>query len=149
MPGFDYTSGIRFECLKCGICCGDTSKKLRHILALETEVEKIATVTGQNILKFSERVESREPYAYELKKSGGKCVFLQNNLCTVYLYRPLICRFYPFELLPELDSTHRFDYTTECPGIGIGKEKDATYFRRLYRLARARFGLAKGFGAYC
>jgi Fe-S-cluster containining protein len=142
MEYFDYPPKIKFECTKCGICCGDINRKERHILAFKSEVEKIARHINQDISTFSKRDSNCPPYAHELKKVDGKCFFLKTNLCSIYSFRPLICRFYPFELLPNSNSAHRFDYTLECPGIGVGEELRASYFRRLFRLARVRFEFA-------
>jgi len=147
MKNFDCPSGVKFHCIKCGMCCGDTESKTRHVLALRSEVEKIANSTQRDILEFSQRVSNCLPYEHELKKTNGKCIFLKENLCTIYLIRPLICRFYPFELLPSQDSMHKFNYTAECPGIGMGEELGLTYFRRLFRLARARLGLVGASGS--
>jgi Fe-S-cluster containining protein len=71
------------------------------------------------------------------KTEEGKCVFLENNCCTIYTARPLICRFYPFELTAH-DGKHTFLYTTECPGINKGFMLSKNYFRKLLRLAHAR-----------
>ena len=30
---FNYPDNIKFDCIYCGICCGDTSNKKRHIMA--------------------------------------------------------------------------------------------------------------------
>ena len=119
---FVYPNILTFECIKCGICCGDTNTKKRHILALKHEVEKIAYVTHKNISEFCQATNNHSPYEYELKKKDGKCIFLKQNSCTIYSSRPLICHFFPFRLQPSINSKHRFDYTPECPGIGIGKK---------------------------
>ncbi len=72
---------------------------------------------------FTIQIVDKTPYCYEMKKnSEGKCLFLKDNQCSIYALRPLICRFYPFELKfdPEKDQ-HVFDFTLECPGISKGK----------------------------
>ena len=136
---FDYPAGIRFECIKCGICCGDTKEKVRHVLLLRSEAERISAKTSRCIQEFAETVEDKIPYCYELRKTkDGRCVFLNNNQCAIYSRRPLICRFYPFEFGLEENSKYRFRYTAECPGIGIGAEAGRGYFRRLFRLARVQ-----------
>ena len=147
MDHFDCPQGVKFECIKCGICCGDTNEKKRHVLAFRYEVEKIASFTCQDISNFSQRISDCSPYEYELRKIDGKCIFLERNLCTIYSFRPLICKFYPFELLPKVSSKLKFNYTLECPGIGVGEEIDINYFRGLFRLARVRFGLTRGSGS--
>jgi Fe-S-cluster containining protein len=136
---FNYPAAMRFQCIKCGICCGDTQEKTRHILLLKTEAEQIATTTSQPTSAFTVKIKDKAPYSYEMKKTEeGKCVFLENNCCTIYTARPLICRFYPFELKIAHDGKHTFLYTTECPGINKGPMLSKNYFRKLLRLAHAR-----------
>jgi Fe-S-cluster containining protein len=137
---FDYPHAVRFKCTKCGICCGNTQEKARHILLLNREAEQIAVATRQPISEFATKIEDKAPYGYEMKKAAGngKCVFLKNNYCTIYSLRPLICRFYPFELKTTANQKHEFLYTDECPSIGKGKTLSKNYFDKLFQLARAK-----------
>jgi len=137
---FEYPAAVRFRCIKCGICCGNTQEKIRHILLLSTEAEKIAAATSQPISEFAVKVEDKAPYSYEMRKTveNGKCVFLENNHCTIYSLRPLICRFYPFELKIAANRKHKFLYTDKCPGIGKGKMLSKNYFEKLFQLAHAK-----------
>ena len=136
---FDYPAAVRFRCVKCGICCGDTNEKTRHILLLPPEAEQISKTTSQPTSRFAVKINSTEPYTYEMKKrEDGKCVFLENNRCTIYAVRPLICRFYPFELKSLGDKKYQFLFTEECPAIGKGRLLSEGYFRKMFRLACAR-----------
>lgn len=89
---------------------------------------------------FAVEVADKSPYSYEMKKTAeGKCVFLKNNQCSIYGLRPLICRFYPFQLTFDSDSEmHVFDFTYECPGISCGKSVSKKDFEALFLLARQR-----------
>jgi len=137
---FEYPAALRFQCTKCGICCGDTQEKIRHILLLSAEAEQIATATSQPITHFAVQVEGKAPYGYEMKKTlkNGKCVFLAQNRCTIYALRPLICRFYPFELKMAANRKYQFLCTDECPSIGKGKVLGKNYFEELFQLACAK-----------
>ena len=137
---FTYPVNVRFECNQCGLCCGDTVEKARHILLLESEAQDISVKTGLPIADFAVEASSSQPYVYEIKKpSQGKCIFLENNQCTIYKSRPLICRFYPFELKFDQDKeTHVFNYTLECPTIGAGKTLTKKHFEELFLLAKQR-----------
>jgi Fe-S-cluster containining protein len=140
---FDYPTAVRFHCTKCGTCCGDTKEKTRHILLLRTEAEQIAKTTMQPIFKFAVKIKGKTPYSYEMKKrENGKCAFLENDQCTIYPLRPLICRFYPFELKVLHNRKPKFLYTEECPGINKGRLLNKDYFRKMFRLARAKFRLS-------
>jgi Fe-S-cluster containining protein len=137
---FDYPTTVRFRCIKCGICCGDTKEKTRHVLLLKTEAEQIAEATSQPTTQFAVEINGSEPYGYEMKKKAedGKCVFLDKNRCRIYSVRPLICRFYPFKL-DSCGGKYSFRFTEECPGIGIGRILSEEYFKKMFRLARARY----------
>ena len=139
---FTYPVNIRFDCNRCSLCCGDTKQKTRHILLLETEAKKISAETSLPIPDFSSKIVDKPPYAYEIKKtSEGKCVFLKDNRCSIYLLRPLICVFYPFELKFDKDKLlHIFDFTLECSGINQGKVVREIDFKKLFELAQERLG---------
>ncbi|MEM3704498.1 MAG: YkgJ family cysteine cluster protein [Candidatus Bathyarchaeia archaeon] len=134
---FTYPEDLHFKCKRCAICCGDTENRVRTILMLKTEAEKIAGKTRMRLESFAEKVQSFEPYAYKMRKTAdGKCVFLNKNLCTIYPYRPLICRFYPFELNETSSGTYAFAYTKECPGIGKGSALKREFFEKLFKRFR-------------
>ncbi len=136
---FTYPANVCFECNCCGLCCGDTDHKARHILLLESEAEEISAQTGLPIEDFAVESNGTQPYIYEMKKVEGECFFLKNNKCTNYEQRPLICRFYPFELKFDADKdTHVFNYTLECPMIGQGKMLSERDFEALFVLAQKR-----------
>jgi len=130
---FNYPRDVHFRCLKCASCCGDTKAHVRHILLLKLEAERIAEVTSKTIEEFARKAEGHAPYAYEMRKTKEeeKCVFLENKRCTIYPLRPLICRFYPFELKITKNGKCYFLYTKECQGIGKGKKLTKEYFKDL------------------
>ena len=137
---FTHPVKVRFECNRCGLCCGDTEQKTRHILLLKSEAEKISSQTCQPIADFAVEVEEKQPYVYEMKKlNEGKCVFLTNNHCSIYCLRPLICMFYPFELkFNEDKATYEFSFTLECPEINQGKLYSTFDFKKLFDVANER-----------
>jgi len=138
--GFTYPSNLRFDCNRCGLCCGDTEQKTRHILLLKSEAQQIATEKSNSIANFCTEIADKSPYSYEMKKSvEGKCVFLKENQCAIYPLRPLICMFYPFQLTFDKDrNVHVFDFTIECPLINHGRTLCEEDFERLFLLARQR-----------
>ena len=141
MPGhaasFDYPKDIRFRCKKCALCCGDTKTRVRHVLLLKKEAERMSEITSKSTEEFATEIEGHEPYVYEMVKGGeeGKCFFLEENACTIYKLRPLICRFYPFQLRAAEDGKYKFFCTRECLGVGEGKKLGKGYFENLFRQA--------------
>jgi Fe-S-cluster containining protein len=137
---FTYPVKVQFDCNTCGLCCGDTKQKNRHILLLEIEAAKISSQTSEQISDFSTEIKDKLPYVYEMKKtSEGKCVLLKGSQCSIYPLRPLICMFYPFELKFDEDKgLYNFDFTLECPGINQGKVFQEKDFKKLFKLAQER-----------
>lgn len=128
---------MNFDCSMCARCCGDTEDTVRHVLLLKTEAEKIAKKTSQDIQAFAKEVYGFEPYCYEMKKTEteGKCFFLENNRCRIYDVRPIICRFYPFELKNLGNDSYLFLFTTKCSGIGKGPRMEREFFEHLFKVA--------------
>jgi len=83
--------------------------------------------------EFAEKIEGVEPYTYRMRKNEGRCIFLKNNLCSIYRIRPIICWAYPFELENLGGKRFRFTYTDECPGIGVGPVLKKAFFKELLR----------------
>jgi Fe-S-cluster containining protein len=131
---FEYPKYVRFKCVRCALCCGDTKDRVRSILLLKTEADLISKNTFKVLDEFAEKVEGFEPYTYQMTKTDdGKCVFLKDNSCSIYEIRPLICRFYPFQLKKIGNSRFSFTYTDECPGIGEGPQLRRDFFQRLFQ----------------
>lgn len=134
---FDYPKRVRFHCTRCTLCCGDTKAKDRHILMLEREAKRISQRVSKPVEAFACRISGREPYVFEMQKiKEGRCVFLAGNICNIYTSRPLICRYYPFQLKTLENGLHAFYSTKECPGVGAGRLLRKDYFETLYRKAQ-------------
>jgi hypothetical protein len=67
---FTCPNNLFFECNQCGLCCGDTEEKIRHILLLEAEANKISTETSLPKQAFTKPITTKNPYCYEMKKNG-------------------------------------------------------------------------------
>lgn len=133
---FEYPREVGFVCSRCGRCCGDTEDAVRHILLLRSDADRISKETSLDFHEFADEVAGFEPYIYEMKKpEDGKCFFLKDNRCSIYELRPLICRFYPFELRNLGDNRYTFLYTEKCPGIGNSSHLDKMFFEHLFKKA--------------
>jgi Fe-S-cluster containining protein len=107
---------------------------------LEKEAERISKITSKQIEAFTIRIVGRQPYLHEMKKGkAGKCVFLEGKNCSIYASRPLICRYYPFELKTGRNEIFLFSPTKECPSIGIGEVLKESYFSNLFKMALRLF----------
>ena len=134
-----YPRNILWECTRCAACCGDAPDHKRQILLLPNEADDISRVTSLAIEDFAEETREAGLYAFRMRKDGGRCVFLDGNVCRIYPVRPLVCHFYPVWLRQE-GSTYTFGVTDACPGLGEGKHLDREHFLSLLRLAQARLG---------
>jgi len=121
---------VFFECQRCALCCGDTSRRGRNILLLESEVQNISQRTGLKPIFFAMPIPSNGPYRYRMKKKNGKCIFLDGKACRIYGFRPLICRFYPFSLTVK-NGTYVFEVSEECPGVGLGQPVPEKHFKTM------------------
>ncbi len=109
---------IGFRCLKCAECCrsacGDNT-----VTIFPSEIRKISQNKGLPQQDFvipmpsQDRDKEGNIHTFEwVLKRNNDCIFLKNNKCEIYPYRPHICITYPFYLLDgELQ-------VSECRGIG-------------------------------
>ncbi|NIQ33341.1 MAG: hypothetical protein GTN80_06835, partial [Nitrososphaeria archaeon] len=131
---FEYPRRVSFRCERCASCCGDSKDKVRSILLLNSEAEHISRRTSIMADEFAGKIKGFEPYVYRMKKTDGdKCVFLKGNLCSIYRFRPLICRFYPFQV-KLTNNKYVFTHTGECPGIGKGRNLKKGFFESLFKI---------------
>jgi Fe-S-cluster containining protein len=137
---FNYPQNVRFRCARCTLCCGDTRTRTRHIVMTQAEARRISETKNLTITDFACKIDGQAPYVHEMRKNrNGKCVFLNKDSCTIYSLRPLVCRFYPFELKSEARDAYIFSYTDECLGIGEGKILKRKKFMDLMKEAQDRF----------
>lgn len=131
---FEYPTHVRFVCNGCGLCCGDTDSRVRTIVLLEVEAAQISKATLKDIPEFAEKMKGLQPYAYLMRKDDrGRCFFLKEKRCSIYAIRPLVCEFYPFELLVSDYGKYVFNYTCECPNVGKGPVVQKSVFEKLFR----------------
>lgn len=135
--GFGYPKGICFRCTRCALCCGDTKSRKRRILLLTEDACRISEAVLRPVEAFATVTWGREPYVYQMRKTRGegKCIFLEGTDCGIYAVRPLVCRFYPFELTTLKNEKPCFFCTRECPGLGKGKRLEKQYFENLFKQA--------------
>jgi len=131
-----YPDNLRWTCVRCAVCCGDTENRTRHVLMLASEARAIAARTGMRIEEFAQRLDGSKPYEFEVRKNHNKCVFLKGVSCSIYSERPLICRFYPFVLKRSESGTFEFELPErECQGIGRGRKLTQDYYMHLLQIA--------------
>ncbi len=114
--------GLRFECQQCSFCCGGSPG---FVWLSDADIAGLCTFFSMNLEEFSHSycrfVEVEGGRALSLKeKSGYRCIFLEDGVCTVYHARPVQCRSYPFwEEIIDTDASWASE-ASSCPGIGKG-----------------------------
>ena len=106
-------------------------------------MQRISRFTLIDVDEFARKINGFKPYTYVMKKnSSKKCFFLKLNSCLIYPIRPLICKFYPFQL-NFTDNTYVFTFTTECQGVGKGDILKKIFFKRLFKVFKTSLGKNK------
>jgi len=118
-----YKEGVHFSCTGCGKCCTGFPG---YVWISDEEISALA-----NHLRISDE-EFRKKYTrmcygrVSLKelKPHYDCIFLKNNQCSIYAYRPKQCRTFPF-WQENMESRTSWDQLTSyCEGINrIEKDK--------------------------
>jgi len=98
----------------------------------------------QFIQKFCRWVDLGQGYVLSLKeKKNFDCIFWDQG-CTIYHYRPVQCRTYPFWEGP-MSSSEKWNWEGRfCPGINHGKMRDKTEIEVALRSRRENPVLRQG-----
>lgn len=113
----------QIDCTKCANCCRVTETGIT-----ERDIEKLAKFLGMTVEEFfrdyTERASDNELI---LKRNDGACVFLKDNLCTVYEARPQNCVKFPHLVRGNGSIASRMwqmvDRTEICPIVYNWMEK--------------------------
>lgn len=94
-----------FRCSGCGRCCkfstGDNSVLLTYFdinnLKKGGNINAIEPTVAEESMFLADNEGNVHTFGWRLKrKTNGECVFLSEAGCTIYPFRPLLCRTYPF-----------------------------------------------------
>lgn len=88
-----------YGCQKCGVCCKTfnvhvQNKELQQLIALAEEKGMKLETIGKELILAPSDVKSLGNYMFKFP-----CVFLENNKCSIYNSRPLICKTFPFRFI--------------------------------------------------
>ena len=129
---------VRFQCTLCGNCCSHpeiiitlTHRDIVRLYKWFNDINFIASnvvaIIGpylENLVMPQLRISGHNSII-ALLKMEGRCIFLsESNQCSIYEYRPLVCRAFPFTFKKEKTYlTWGFSKKANiCEGIGIGPE---------------------------
>jgi uncharacterized protein len=114
-----YRNGLRFHCLRCGLCCSGTAG---YVWVTDEEIARIAAFRGETTEAFARgHVRQAEGRLSLLEKPGGDCEMLDDRTgCTIYAVRPSQCRTWPFWPVNIASASAWKDTGARCPGVGAG-----------------------------
>lgn len=113
-----FSTGLRFECGRCGHCCAAPG----HVWLGKAEIVELALHLEMEWDAFGERYLRRIGQRLALVDGpDGACVFLGPEGCRVYEARPRQCRSFPFWEENLADKEHWVLTGTYCPGVGRGE----------------------------
>lgn len=107
---------VGFSCDMCAKCC--TRVFNGHVLLLDDEAARIkdrypAALEPVPFFDFCDQEGTFYVSGYTIrtvKDKVGSCWFLERGRCTVYEFRPRVCRIYPYMLHREPDESGRVDW---------------------------------------
>ena len=127
---FFYPSNAKWGCIRCGACCRDVGERIRMIMLLDKDLDRIEAAGEQGF--FDDLDEGS--FSAIMNKVDGNCVFLTEEGCRIYDHRALLCRMYPFWLEKQGDM-FVFGIDVDCPGNDQGDYLEEDFFRALLRTA--------------
>lgn len=108
IKNMDITKGTYPFCRSCvnnsKCCCAN--KKIDMPILMPHEVDKISVEEGMAKDKFCEKKSNN---IYQMKRKNNRCIFFKNNKCSIYEYRPIDCRLFPFDIQFK-DGAYRVGY---------------------------------------
>ena len=100
---------MEFYCHKCGKCCKDESIHDGIVIIYPSEVTRLANAVDCSERDFLEEyclrdyisVDKTDYLIYKLKKNSNQCIFLHENLCSIYKDRPIQCKRAPYGIFSQ------------------------------------------------
>lgn len=121
-----FKNGLRFKCMQCSHCCRYSpgyvflSKEDIIVLLRSSPMSKEDFFSA-----YLRIVKVNDFYKISLKeKENWDCIFWEDGHCSVYEYRPLQCRSYPFWSSYLVSKQIWDNLKLNCPGIDKGPLHD-------------------------
>lgn len=103
--------GCYKDCTNCNAnpkCCSYFDEINSPVLNKE-ELIKIKNFIGKD--DFYEIIGDN---LFKLKVENNKCIFYENDKCTIYNYRPVDCKLYPFDIINNNSKYYLILYLLDC-----------------------------------
>lgn len=164
---------ITIQCKKCGICCSEPVVPVTDIdvkrlcSALSLTPEQIVRFYSVSEMDYDPKAPLWINFYYGkramgLKRRSSRCMFLNNNnLCSVYNFRPMTCRTFPYMVHFNNDKTVEIELNkiVKCKSVYLEdsslkqvinnakteQSNDEAYYNRIKNWNRIGKGGTKGF----
>jgi len=130
-----YARGLRFQCARCGGCCGGAPGYVWLTPGDIGGMSRFLKLTEQEFLqRYCRRVLTRVSLC---EHANYDCVFFTPAGCRVYPARPHQCRSFPF--WPDNVATPAAweDVGRRCPGVGRGRVYSPSEMRAIQQGKRS------------
>ncbi|MFP4113176.1 MAG: YkgJ family cysteine cluster protein [Spirochaetota bacterium] len=118
-----YRDGLRFSCSRCNLCCRFESGYVWLSRADLVRLAEGLEMTSEAVIdRFCRVVDIGGFKQLSLREQqNNDCVFWRDGGCTVYGFRPVQCRSYPFWAHQLADRQAWDRVEQDCPGVNVGR----------------------------
>lgn len=74
----------------------------------------IELIKLREVLRRNDFYDIVEDNLYKIKLYNNECIFLENGRCSIYNYRPLDCKLYPFDIIKRDSKYYLVLYQLGC-----------------------------------
>ncbi len=102
---------MNFVCNKCGSCCKDFKNEKGLVIIYPCEVDRLSQNLGCSrdifLSKYCTKdyliCDGTKYLFYKLRRRNKQCIFLKDNLCSIYTFKPIQCEKAPFQYFSYLN----------------------------------------------
>ena len=119
----EYNNGLKFECQGSSNCCVSRNS-YGYVYLSKKDILKLSKLKKLKKDDFIRSYcdETDGFIHFKENRTDGRCQFLEQKKCSVYIARPTQCRTWPFWSENMNAKTWNEDISKFCPGIGKGKK---------------------------
>jgi Fe-S-cluster containining protein len=111
-----FDKGLHFQCTGCGKCCTGSPG---YVFLSESDLQKAARYLNLSIQDFAKKYTRLIEGTYALldRARSDDCIFLKDNLCSIYEARPTQCRTFPWWIQHLREPSDWEEASQRCEGI--------------------------------
>lgn len=109
-----YKNGCYTNCASCTLtqkCCSHFNEMNAPVLNREEQLEI------QNYIGYKQFCKKIKDNIFHMSVDDSDCVFYKNGKCTIYQYRPVDCKLFPYDIIKKNKKYYLIIYFLECLNI--------------------------------